>query len=62
MQTLIKNGDSVMFLKPPLGINNLVYKVVRTKHNLLPNQCVCLLSAPGEQFVAALDSEIALLN
>lgn len=46
------------FVEPPKGIIDRVYHVVRVVQNVLPNEDVCVVSAPGIDLIAALESEL----
>ena len=62
MSSDITPGDRVVFPFPPQGIQDLVYQVLNVWENLLPMDSVCLLIAPGCQYIAALGSELSPLT
>lgn len=58
MSNSICLGGTVTFVEPPQGIIDRVYQVVRVVKNVLPNEDVCVVSAPSIDLIAALESEL----
>jgi hypothetical protein len=58
MSHSISTGGSVSFIEPPKGIVDRIYEVVHVVENVLPNEDVCVISAPGVNPIAALESEL----